>query len=97
MIEGQPVLNAQKWEEVKRQATKAIENWIAAQMKYKTAVVVLVGQQTADRPWVKYEITKAWNDHRPLVGIRIHVLSGRMAIAPLGHSATHRPQPLQKS
>jgi hypothetical protein len=36
--------------------------------------VVLVGRDTASRKWVDYEIRKAWNDKRPLVGIRIHGL-----------------------
>jgi hypothetical protein len=42
--------------------------------EYKSAVVVLIGAQTASRPWVTYEISKAWNHERPLVGIRIHGL-----------------------
>lgn len=75
MVEGQRILNSQHWEEVKRQGDKAIENWIAEQMKYKTAVVVLVGAETAGRPWVQYEIRKAWNESRPLVGISIHGLA----------------------
>ncbi|TCN28164.1 TIR-like protein DUF1863 [Kribbella orskensis] len=74
-VEGQPLLNSQDWETVEKQGPKAVENWIEKQMKYKSAVVVLVGAQTAKRPWVKYEITKAWNERRPLVGIRIHGLA----------------------
>lgn len=74
VLEGQPLLGAQKWEEVERQGETAIKNWIARQMSGKSAVVVLVGAQTASRPWVKYEITKAWNDKIPLLGVRIHGL-----------------------
>ena len=73
-LEGQTVLNAQDWESVKANGDKAVQDWIASQMLYKEAVVVLVGNETAGRRWVKYEITKAWNDKRPLVGIRIHGL-----------------------
>jgi hypothetical protein len=29
------------------------------------------------RPWVRYEIAKAWNDRRPLLGISIHGLANR--------------------
>jgi hypothetical protein len=76
-IEGQPIVSAQEWEGVKRQGDKAIENWIEKQMKGKGAVVVLVGAQTASRRWVKYEIAKAWNEKRPVVGIRIHGLADR--------------------
>jgi hypothetical protein len=76
-LDEQPILTAQKWEEVKNSGPKAIENWIADQMSRKSAVVVLVGAQTASRKWVRYEITKAWNDKRPLVGVRIHGLQDR--------------------
>ncbi|MCF3960805.1 TIR domain-containing protein [Streptomyces fuscigenes] len=74
-LEGQPVLNAQKWEEVRRQGNQAIKNWIHEQMAYKKAVIVLIGKNTASRPWVIYEIEKAWADKKPLLGIRIHGLS----------------------
>jgi hypothetical protein len=73
-IEGQSIMSAQDWESVKRQGAAAIQNWIDTQMKYKAAVVVLVGKETASRPWVIYEIEKAWTDNRPLVGIRINGL-----------------------
>lgn len=74
-LEEQTILSAQKWEEVKRRGEAAIEEWIADQMAYKSAVVVLVGRQTADRPWVRHEIAYAWNHNKPLVGIRIHGLA----------------------
>ncbi len=76
-LEGQPLLSAQKWEEVKRRGEQAIKNWIAEQMKYKSAVVVLVGAQTSQRRWVKYEIAYAWDNRKPLVGVRIHGLADR--------------------
>jgi hypothetical protein len=75
VLEGQPILNAQDWESIRRRGDQAIKDWIEQQMKYKTAVVVLVGAATSTRRWVKYEITKAWNDKRALVGIRINGLA----------------------
>ncbi|MEU4774028.1 TIR domain-containing protein [Micromonospora sp. NPDC023644] len=74
-LEGQPLLEAQEWEKVRREGDPAIEAWIQKQMAYKKAVIVLIGQETASRPWVQYEINKAWADKRPLLGIRIHGLS----------------------
>lgn len=74
-LEGQPVLNAQKWEEVRYQGDKAIKNWIDEQMKYKKAVIVLIGAETVNRPWVQYEIEHAWKIKKPLLGIRIHGLA----------------------
>jgi hypothetical protein len=41
-------------------------------MKYKNCIVVLIGEETADREWVKYEIKKAWGSRKGLVGIYIH-------------------------
>lgn len=74
-LEGQPLLNAQDWEKVRRGGDRAIENWIDEQMRYKRAVIVLIGNETATRPWVQYEIEKAWKERKPLLGIRIHGLS----------------------
>jgi hypothetical protein len=74
-LEGQPILTAQRWEEIKRRGSAAIEKWIADQMAYKSAVVVLVGAETAKRPWVRHEIVYAWNRRKPLVGIRINGLA----------------------
>jgi hypothetical protein len=76
-LDGQPLLSPQKWEEVKRRGEQAIKDWIAEQMKYKSAVVVLVGAQTAQRRWVKHEIAYAWDNRKPLVGVRINGLADR--------------------
>src|SRR5664279_3103397 len=73
-IEGDSKVTAQEWESVKRKTDAAIEKWIHDQMLRKSAVVVLVGSQTASRKWVRYEISEAWDGRRPLVGIRIHGL-----------------------
>ena len=75
VVEGQPILNTQEWEAVKQQGDAAIQEWIDEQMSYKKAVVVLIGSGTADRRWVQYEIAKAWDAKKPLVGIRINGLA----------------------
>lgn len=74
-LEGQPLLNAQKWEEVRRRGDQAIKNWIGTEMAYKKAVIVLIGRHTSSRDWVLYEIEKAWADKKPLLGISVHGLS----------------------
>jgi hypothetical protein len=71
-IEGNQPVNPNEWEEVKRKGEASIKNWIDSNMRYKDCVVVLVGSETANRPWVKYEIEKAWKDGRGLMGIYIH-------------------------
>ncbi|TDN42289.1 TIR-like protein DUF1863 [Curtobacterium flaccumfaciens] len=74
-LEGQPILNSQDWESIQARGENAIQEWIDDQMRYKRAVVVLIGRYTSQRPWVRYEIEKAWADQRPLLGIRIHGIS----------------------
>lgn len=85
-LEGQPLLNAQGWETVRRQGDQAIKNWIQKEMAYKKAVIVLIGQETASRPWVKYEIDKAWADRKPLLGVHIHGLSSMGSVDSPGRS-----------
>jgi len=73
-LEGQALCSANDWEEVKRKGDESIEKWIGDQMQGKTCVVVLVGAETASRPWIIHEISKGWNDKRGVLGIRIDKL-----------------------
>ena len=74
-IEEQPLLTVNAWEEIKKKGDKAIEDWIDKHMKDKQCLVVLVGEKTAGRKWVNYEIKKAWEDGLGVVAIRIHNLA----------------------
>lgn len=73
-LDGQAVCSANDWEEVRRKGEASIEKWINDQMKGKTCVIVLVGAETATRPWVIREISMGWNDKRGVLGIRIDKL-----------------------
>lgn len=73
-LEENKPISANDWEDVKKKGDAAIEKWIADNMYYRSCVVVLVGEETANRKWVKHEIKKAWNDGKGLVGIYIHNL-----------------------
>jgi hypothetical protein len=71
--ENKPV-SANEWETIKKGGDLAIEKWIDDNMRYRSCVVVLIGEETAKRPWVKYEIKKAWQDRKGLLGIHINNL-----------------------
>lgn len=73
-IEGNTPTNPNEWETLKRTGKSAVENWINENMKYKRCIIVLIGLDTYSRPWVKYEIEKAWNDGKALIGVYIHNL-----------------------
>lgn len=71
-IEGNKPVSAQRWEDVKQKGDAAVQKWIDDNMKGKSCVIVLIGEETSNRKWVKYEIKKAWNDGRAIMGIYIH-------------------------
>jgi hypothetical protein len=75
-LEGQTLCAANAWEEVKRKGKASIEEWIDDNMYGKSCVVVLVGSETASRPWVIREIVKGWDAGKGVVGIRINKLLG---------------------
>ena len=62
------------WEEVKNKSDTAIKKWIDEQMAKRSCIVVLVGKTTSSRKWVKYEIEKAYELNKGIVGIYIHKL-----------------------
>ena len=65
------------WEQVKRGGDAAIKRWIDGQMNTRSCAIVLIGSQTANRKWINYEIAKAWDDKKGLLGIHIHRLLNR--------------------
>lgn len=73
-LEGQKLYTPNEWEEVKKKGGDEIEKWIDKSLIGKTCVVVLVGAETANRPWVITEIVKGWNAGKGVVGIRIDKL-----------------------
>lgn len=71
-LEANEPVSANTWEQIKRGGDAAIKRWINENMEYKSCLVVLIGSETASRRWVKYEIEKAWNDKRGVLGVYIH-------------------------
>lgn len=65
-------IDAAAWEEIKKKGDKAIEAWIAEQLEHTSVTAVLIGAETADRPWVQHEIVESWNRGNGVVGIWIH-------------------------
>lgn len=75
VVEGNQPASDNDWEAVKKGGDTAIKKWIADQMKGRSCVVVLVGAKTAGRKWIDYEIEKAWNDGKGLLGIYVNKLT----------------------
>lgn len=77
VIEGNSPVSDNDWETVKKGGDTAIQNWIDSQLKGKSCMIVLIGANTAGRKWIKYEIEKAWNEGKGVLGIHIHNLKNK--------------------
>lgn len=73
VIDGDEPVSPNRWEEIKR-SDDGVKSWITENLKRKTCLVVLIGEETASRKWVKYEILRAWELGLAVVGVRIHNL-----------------------
>ncbi len=71
-IEDNKPVSENRWEEIRENGKDSIKKWIDDNMSYRSCVIVLVGEETTDREWVQYEIKKAWEDGKGLLGIYIH-------------------------
>lgn len=73
-FEAQEVIPSNDWESIKANGDAAVHRWINEQMRGKSAVVVLIGSATAGRKYIKYEIERAWNEKKGLLGVDINGL-----------------------
>ena len=73
-VDGSSTFSDNDWEEVRYKTDSKIKEWIDSQMAMRSCVVVLVGAETSTRKWVKYEIEKAMQLRKGIVGIRINKL-----------------------
>ena len=80
-IEGNRPATDNDWETVKRGGDNAIKRWIDEQTRGRSCTVVLVGQNTANRKWINYEIIESWKKGMGVVGIHIHGLKNQYGVA----------------
>lgn len=74
VVEGNSPASDNDWESVTKGGDDAIKKWINDQLSGRSCTVVLIGQNTAGRKWIDYEIEKSWNDGKGVLGIHIHQL-----------------------
>lgn len=73
-VDNSSTFSDNDWEEDRYKTEAKIKEWIDGQMAMRSCLVVLVGYETSQRKWVKYEIEKAMELHKGIVGIRINKL-----------------------
>lgn len=72
-----PFYDKANWESIKRDGEQAIKNWIDRQLNGTSVTVVLIGKETATRPWVKYEIKRSIELGKGLIGVDIYKIKDR--------------------
>jgi hypothetical protein len=63
--------DASLWEEAKKQGDLAIKRMINRGLENTSVTVVLIGAETANREWVRYEIQKSCERGNGLLGVHI--------------------------
>lgn len=67
-------VDAADFEEVRKGGDVAVKKWIDNQLSGTSVTVVLIGSDTSNRDYVKYEIQKSYEKGNGLLGIYIHKL-----------------------
>lgn len=73
-IEGNKVATDNSWESIKQSGDLAIKRWIDNEMNGRSCTIVLIGEKTYSRKYVKYEIEKSVEKGKGILGIYIHNL-----------------------
>ena len=61
-----------EFEKLKRAGDSAVKRWIDSQLYGTSVTVVLIGSETLDRPFVKYEICESITRGNAIIGVFIH-------------------------
>lgn len=68
--------DASIWEEAKKQSELALKRLINAELERTSATCVLVGSETFERPWVRYEILKSFLRGNKILAVHINSVKG---------------------
>lgn len=79
-------VDAADFEEVKKGGDSAIKKWIDNQLIGTSVTVVLIGSDTSNRDYVKYELAQSYSRGNGILGIYIHQLKNKIGnISPKGN------------
>jgi hypothetical protein len=67
--------DASLWETSKKEGDHAIRRMIDRGLENTSVTAVLIGKETADRPWVQYEIQQSNVKGNGILGVYIHNIS----------------------
>lgn len=70
-------IDAADFEKVRKGGDTAIKKWITEQLIGTSVTVVLIGSETSNRDYVKYELEKSWEKGNGILGIYIHQIKDK--------------------
>jgi hypothetical protein len=73
-VEAAGFFDHSEYLEAKKKGVDGIKRMIQQNLRNTSVTVVLIGAQTANRPWVRYEIEQSIAQNNGLLGIYIHHL-----------------------
>lgn len=88
--EAEGFFDASLWESSQRRSPESLKELIRNGMENTSVTAVLVGSDTFQRRWVRYEIARSIIKGNGLLGVQIHLLRDR-----LGNSAAQGPSPFE--
>jgi Thoeris protein ThsB, TIR-like domain len=80
-----------EYSEAKKKGDEAIKRMILRHLKNTSVTVVLIGRETANRAWVRYEIKQSIAQDNGLLGIYIHHLKNQERETDLGLFRPSKP------
>ncbi len=88
--EAEGFFDASLWESSQRRSAESLKELIRTGMENTSVTAVLVGSDTFQRRWVRYEIARSIIKGNGLNGVQIHLLGDR-----LGNATTQGPSPFE--
>jgi hypothetical protein len=85
------------WQEIEKGGKEAVKKWINEQLKGTSVTAVLIGPETSNREWVRYELQQSYQRGNGILGVHIHNIpgwdkktdtSGDALFGPLGKDAS---------
>lgn len=73
-------LDASIWEEAKKKGDLALKRMINDELEYTSVTVVLIGSETYDRRWVRYEIIKSIERGNRVIGVHINSIKDKYGV-----------------
>ena len=75
------VIDRAEFEAIKSRGDQAVYNWIDKQLEDTSVTVVLLGANTLDRPFVKYEIYESIRRGNAIIGVHINNIKDMITLS----------------